>query len=92
MALDEDGDVGEGSEAVGFDLCTGMKLDSDSCTEMLGVSYLDNLMRDIDRMAWAVMVSWRSPKSGSGDMTGWISACASTEPAQESSCCIRSNM
>lgn len=35
---------------------------------MLGVSYLDSLIRDIDRMAWAVMVSWRSPKSGSWEM------------------------
>lgn len=91
MAFDEDWDVGESSEAVGFDLGAGMRLDLD-LNKMLGASYLDSLIRDIDRMAWAVMVSWRSPKSGSWEIMGSISACARTELVQESSCCMRSNM
>lgn len=57
VAFDEDRDVGESSEAVGFDLRTGLKLDLDSRTEVLGVSYLHSLIRDIDRTARAVMVS-----------------------------------
>lgn len=50
---------------------------------------LDNLMRDIERIQWAVMVSCWSPKSVSREAMGRRSACASTELVQESSCCIR---
>lgn len=76
---------------MGLDLGTGIGLGVVS-RGVVGRLYLDNLMREIARMLRAVTVSWRSPESGSCETMETISVCASTELAQESSCCIRSNM